>query len=88
MTHELKIWPCYFERVKSGEKTFEYRINDRGFQMGDRVMLREYTESRSLSIPSAYTGREALFEIGYVLPVENNHVVFSLLSPTELNGVK
>lgn len=42
MKHELKIWPQYFSRVIDGSKTFEVRKNDRGFQPGDEVVLREY----------------------------------------------
>ena len=44
MTHELKILPQYFEHVLSGNKTFEHRLNDRGFQTGDNVVLKEYSK--------------------------------------------
>jgi len=42
MKHELKIWPQYYCRVVDGSKTFEVRKNDRGFQPGDEVTLREW----------------------------------------------
>lgn len=42
MIHELKIWPQYYCRVANGTKTFEVRKNDRGFQPGDTVILKEY----------------------------------------------
>ena len=74
MTHQLKILPKYFCRVEDGSKTFEFRNNDRGFQSGDNVILNEWTEEDS------YSGRMAEFRIGYILPLENNHVVFSLLT--------
>lgn len=38
--HELKTLPEYFEAVQSGAKTFEVRKNDRGFQVGDLLILR------------------------------------------------
>lgn len=41
-THNLKTWPEFFKRVLSGEKTFEYRKNDRNFQPGDNLILEEY----------------------------------------------
>lgn len=75
MHHILKIWPRYFEAVKSGEKTFEVRDNDRGFQKGDTVTLREYEIQRDY-----YTARELNFKIGYVYPLQDGRVIFSLLS--------
>ena len=62
--HELKAWPCYFGAVWSGEKTFEMRVNDRGFMPGDRLLLREYDPDATAS---PYTGRELKARIGYLL---------------------
>lgn len=99
MIHELKIWPQYYCRVADGSKTFEIRKNDRGFQPGDKVVLKEYDPTpveRSGSPPGftalhslsprthleefGYTKSEPLvFRIGYVLPIDGDRVVFSLL---------
>lgn len=75
MKHILKILPCYFEAVLDGKKTFEIRENDRGYQAGDTVVLREHDKVM------LYTGRELEFKIGYVLNFaqKENWVVFSLL---------
>lgn len=88
-THELKIWPQFFEAVKDGRKTFEYRNNDRAFQCGDLVILNEW-DPRTLPSPypdkmpvTGYTGRKLCFKIGYVLPVSETHVIFSLLHINE-----
>lgn len=35
--HEVKIYESYADSVLSGEKTFEIRNNDRGYQKGDRL---------------------------------------------------
>lgn len=41
-THTLKTWPQYFQAVKDEIKTFELRYNDRQFQVGNRLRLREF----------------------------------------------
>jgi hypothetical protein len=40
-THELKCWPEMFDAVAEGRKTFDVRKNDRGYQTGDRLVLRK-----------------------------------------------
>lgn len=89
MNHELKIWPQYFCRIADGSKTFEVRENDRGYQTGDEVTLLEWDPAidehdndplgRSMNTPLGYTGRKAgPFKIGYILPIDDRRVVFSL----------
>lgn len=39
MTHVLKTLPQYWDAVQRGDKTFEVRRDDRGFQKGDIVEL-------------------------------------------------
>ena len=74
MHHELKIWPPYYEAVSDGRKTFEVRRNDRGFQAGDTVELKRWDPKTE-----RYTGEQLTYRIGYVLPVDTERVVFSLL---------
>ena len=68
MKHELKILPAYFEAVLSGEKTFEIRNNnDRGFQKGDTLVLREFDPGLSSStLTMCYTGRTIERVVSYV----------------------
>lgn len=40
--HELKCRPEYFQRIVSGQKTFEVRKNDRNYQVGDTLVLKEF----------------------------------------------
>lgn len=80
MTHELKIWPQYYCRVADGSKTFEVRDNDPGFQPGDTVLLKEWKLDYTEYDGGRYTQANALvFKIGYVLPLDDKRVVFSLL---------
>lgn len=58
--HKLKIRPDFFKAVSAGEKKFEIRKNDRDFNVGDFLVLREYAEN-------AYTGKQAIFKITYIL---------------------
>jgi len=83
MIHELKIHPQYYCRVADGSKTFEVRNNDRGFQPGDTVILKEWDPEpvNSTGItPKGFTESKPLkFKIGYILVLDSNRVVFSLL---------
>ena len=40
--HHLKTWPAEFSAVISGQKKFELRRNDRDFQVGDVLVLKEF----------------------------------------------
>ncbi|WP_431808218.1 DUF3850 domain-containing protein [Lysinibacillus sphaericus] len=57
--HELKIAPEYFGPVFDGIKTFEIRKDDRGYQVGDLLLLKEYENG-------AFTGNAVLKEVTYL----------------------
>ncbi|GAA3996004.1 hypothetical protein GCM10022408_03220 [Hymenobacter fastidiosus] len=61
-THELKTWPACFDAVEAGIKPFDVRENDRDFQVGDALLLREYEPESE-----QYSGRTAARWISYVL---------------------
>lgn len=70
MHHELKTDPAVFAPVYTGEKTFEIRKNDRGFQVGDTLRLRETRfsgEEMAQGHPLEYTGREVSVQVKYIL---------------------
>jgi hypothetical protein len=77
-THELKTWPLYFQEVFMGHKTFEIRINDRDFQVGDYVILKEWDGVRKV-----FTGRELARTITYILNggqfgIQDEYVIMSI----------
>jgi hypothetical protein len=78
MTHYLKTWPRYFQRIKDNEKTFEVRVNDRDYQTNDLLVLQEYDPEVAL-----FTGQELNREISYILHggqfgIEKGYVVMGL----------
>lgn len=60
-THYLKTLPRFFLATKLRKKAFELRINDRNFEVGDTIVLQEYTAE------DGYTGAELYREITYIL---------------------
>lgn len=77
--HELKIWPTWFMDVATGRKSFELREDDRGFQAGDLLKLREYVPRDS---GGHYTGNEVLVSVTYLLRggpwLAKNHVAMGI----------
>lgn len=66
--HSLKILPEYFNAIASGRKTFEIRKHDRNYQVGDKLILKEWDGSK-------YTGRIIKKEIVYMLDDNSGYVL-------------
>ena len=66
--HFLKCWPEYFQAVRDEEKTFEIRKDDRGFKVGDLIVLREFDPSIPGKEIKKFTGRQEHVLIRYILP--------------------
>jgi len=80
--HELKTWPEFFEATRRGQKKFELRRDDRpeGFQVGDELLLREFTHHDKwcktffgegcdcTQTIGSYTDRTILVLVDYVVP--------------------
>lgn len=82
--HVLKIKALYFDAVVRGDKTFEIRKDDRNYQVGEFVKMRE------ISLPSgAYTGREVIAKISYITDFmqKDDYVVFGLKGVQEVRTV-
>ena len=61
MRIEKKIWPKFFEKILSGDKTFELRLADWECNPGDILVLKEWNPKIK-----EYTGREIEKEVTYV----------------------
>jgi hypothetical protein len=76
-THKVKILPVYYNRIIAFQKTFEIRKNDRDYQIGDELILREFDQ-----FSQEYTGRECHTRIIYVefFPkgLQKNYVVLGI----------
>ena len=57
-----KIWPEYFELVKSGKKRFELRLADFDIKEGDTLILEEWNPKTK-----EYTGRTIEKKVDYIL---------------------
>lgn len=64
--HEVKIWPEHFAAVthtdKRQRKTVEVRKDDRGYRVGDVLVLREWDPEQE-----AYTSREVETLVTHIL---------------------
>lgn len=87
VTHTLKCLPVYFDAVKRGEKNFEVRRDDRGFQKGDQIVLQRLREQHSKHLVeydnNGNVAHEIQREILYVLTggqfgIEPGYVVLGL----------
>jgi len=60
--HELKTHQQFYEAAWSGLKTFEVRKNDRNYQVGDTLILKEWDHTKEV-----YTGQKLRVEVTYIL---------------------
>lgn len=76
-THELKVWPEFFGPIIEGRKTFEVRKDDRGFQQGDRLYLREYNPyTHTYTTDSAH--RRIVYILRNVTGLQDGYVVLGM----------
>jgi ASC-1-like (ASCH) protein len=78
MRHIIKIREEFADAVLNGDKTFEVRFNDRGYQKGDTVKFRVVTGA---GIEYHHPINEMEFEITYVLSgwgLTDGYVAFAI----------
>jgi hypothetical protein len=67
--HVLKCWPAGFEAITDGRKTHEFRKDDRGYRVGDLLILREWDPAQprlGVADEPHYTGRQAICHVTYI----------------------
>jgi hypothetical protein len=62
IAHELKVHTRFFSDLFNGKKTFEVRKNDRGFKIGNILILRDYNDTKE-----EYNGGYIIAVVTYVL---------------------
>lgn len=80
MIHKVKICESYANAVLSGDRTFDVRLNDRGYQKGDILKFIVKEDNSMYDLPEhGLNGKE--YEITHVhswLGLEKNYVVMSI----------
>ena len=78
MKHIIKLREEFADAVLNGDKSFEVRINDRGYQKGDTVQFSVVTKT---GITHHHPIDEMEFEITYVLNgwgLKDGYVAFAI----------
>lgn len=85
--HEIKCFPPYYEAMLRGVKPFEVRRDDREYQAGHGLVIREWGPGDLEADPrkqqlAAYTGRSLTGRITYVFRgagVQKNYCVLGVI---------
>ena len=78
MTHQIKLRQEFAEAVASGDKPFEIRYNDRGYQKGDLI---KFEIVDSMDVHCYHEIENKLYEITYVIGgwgLQEGYVVFGI----------
>lgn len=76
-THVLKIEREHFMALNLGLKAYEIRYNDRNYQNGDYLLLREWDR-----VSNTYSGKEIMVRVKHILEgfegLQKDFVILSL----------
>ena len=92
---DLKTDPIVFDEVWNDRKLFEIRFDDRKFQVGNLLNLKETKhsgEEMKTGAPLIYTGRRILARVHYVLRgpcygLAEGWVIMSIVIESKIEGV-
>jgi hypothetical protein len=87
VTHNLKTWPKPFAALVKGIKRFEWRFDDRLYQLGHVLHLFEYDPEVHL-----FTGASVKATVTYLLTwgpgISRGYLVMSITKPEQQFNVK
>lgn len=81
--HELKIQEDFANAVYGGDKTFELRYNDRGYQKGDLI---KFQAIDNIKCKTYHPINDLLYEITYVINgwgLKEEYVAFAIKEVTK-----
>ena len=87
-THRLKIHEQYANAVLNGTKTFEVRKNDRGYEVGDKIVFDVVTnEGYAVGEAARHPLNGATYRIDYILDafegLAQKYVAFAISKENE-----
>lgn len=59
--HQVKSWVPFFQAIKRGDKLHDLRKDDRGYEVGDQLMLHEYDQ-----VAGRYTGDRLCVDVTFI----------------------
>lgn len=79
--HDLNVFHDYWDPLLSGDRTFDVRLDDRGFQRGDIVVYHKLEKNSKFVRDEEYN--PVHFRISWILSggkfgIEAGHVAFSI----------
>ena len=86
MLHKIKIQESYADAIVEGRKTFEVRLNDRGYNAGDFVQFQVVEQRLSVLCNTTHKLNSMQFVITYVYSgkgLDSEYVVFGI-KPVEV----
>ena len=78
MEHQVKSWTWFFEAIRTGAKTHDLRLDDRGYKVGDVLRMCEYDP-----VKGVYTGRTLRAEITFITSSRTPCAFSSAVLPKE-----
>jgi len=85
--HELKIHPKFYRAILSGLMTSQFRNDDRNFQEGDILILKEWVPINTDPDGGSYTQHQCVAQITHIardIPgLPDGYVLMSILNISE-----
>jgi hypothetical protein len=79
--HKLKVWPPYLNDLTSGRKTFEWRFNDRDYEIDDILIMMGWDPNEKLFIGEPWVCRITYLMKGPIFGIPNHFVIMSITKP-------